>query len=160
VFAAMFSFVQPYAISLGAREVRNFFLGFTASAVAGRLLLGGLGDRYGRRRVSAIMILGYGLSALLTMQLDPDRLLLTGLMFGAAHGLLYPTMNALVLEILPPLRRGLGMVLYNGAFNTGSMLGSLGLGMLAKHRGYPTMYATATAAALLATVVLGYRRRN
>jgi MFS family permease len=159
VFAAMFSFVQPYAISLGASEVRNFFLGFTVSAVAGRVLLGGLGDRFGRRRVSGFMVLGYALSAYLTMQLDPERLLVTGLMFGAAHGLLYPTLNALVLEIMPPLRRGLGMVLYNGAFNTGSMLGSLGLGMLAKQRGYPIMYATATGTALLAALVLSYRRR-
>jgi len=34
VFSAMFQFVQPYALSLGAHEVRDFFLGFTASAVA------------------------------------------------------------------------------------------------------------------------------
>jgi MFS family permease len=160
VFAAMFSFVQPYAISLGAREVRNFFLGFTASAVAGRVLLGGLGDRLGRRRVSGVVVLGYGLSALLTMRLDPDRLLATGLIFGAAHGLLYPTMNALVLEIMPSVRRGLGMVLYNGAFNTGSMLGSLGLGVLAKERGYPTLYAVASGAALLAACVLTYTPRT
>ena len=42
------------------------------------------------------------------------------------------------------------MVLFNGSFNTGTMLGSLALGCLAKNRGYPTMYATATGAALIA----------
>jgi len=44
------------------------------------------------------------------------------LVFGAAHGVLYPTLNALMLELLPVSRRGLGMVLYNGAFNLGASL--------------------------------------
>ena len=51
VFIALFGFVQPYAVSLGASEVRYFFLGFTAAAVACRIWLGGLGDRVGRRTV-------------------------------------------------------------------------------------------------------------
>jgi len=45
VFIAAFGFVQPYALSRGAREVRGFFLGFTCSAVLCRVFLGGLGDR-------------------------------------------------------------------------------------------------------------------
>ena len=159
-FAAMFSFVQPYAIQLGAREVRDFFLGFTASAVAGRLLLGGLGDRHGRRKVSAWMAVGYAAAALLTIDLDPHRLLFYGLAFGAAHGILYPTMTALVVEVLPASRRGLGLVLFNGSFNTGTMTGSLALGYVAKLRGYPTMYAAATAAALVAAAVLTSRPKR
>ncbi len=154
VFAAMFVFVQPYALSLGAREVRDFFLGFTASAVAGRVLLGGLGDRFGHRTVSIWMAVGYALSALLTMQLDPDRLLLYGLAFGAAHGLLYPTMNALVLEVVSAHRRGFGMTMYSAAFNVGTAGSSLGWGWLAKHHGYGSVYAAATALALFAASVL------
>ena len=159
-FAAMFSFIQPYAIHLGAGEVRDFFVGFTASAVAGRVLFGGLGDRLGRRKVSAWAAVGYAASALLTLDLDPHRLLFYGLVFGAAHGIVYPTMTALVIEVLPASRRGLGMVLFNGSFNTGTMLGSLALGYLAKNRGYPTMYATATGAALIAAAVLMRKPRG
>jgi MFS family permease len=158
VFSAMFSFVQPYALNAGAREVRGFFLGFTASAVAARLLLGSLGDRLGRRAVSVAMMLGYALCALLTMHLRADWLALYGLMFGAAHGVLYPTLSALVLETSSLARRGLGMVLFNGAFNVGTMLSSLLWGLLAERHGYPVIYATAAVFGLLAAGVLARSR--
>ena len=160
VFAAMFSFIQPYALLSGATEVRGFFLGFTCSAVACRLGLGGLGDRIGRRTVSAWMLGGYGLCAVLVARIDPDLLVLYGLAFGAAHGLLYPTMSALVLEVISPQRRGLGMVLFNGAFNAGTAVSSLGWGMLAKAHGYPAVYAVATCVSVVAAGALLVDRKR
>jgi len=153
-FSAMFGFIQPYAVSVGAVQVRGFFLGFTISAVASRLFLGSLGDRIGRRPVSLWAFLGYGLATYTVRGLVPDLLVLYGLLFGAAHGILYPTLNALVIEVLPAARRGLGMVLYNGAFNVGSSAGSLGWGLLAQRQGYPAVYATAGCLAVSAAVLL------
>jgi len=160
VFVATFSFVQPYAVSLGAQQVRGFFVGFTISAGAGRVLLGGLGDRFGRRPVSFWALLGYGLSAFSLRHLSPDLLLWYGLLFGAAHGILYPTLNALLISVLPADRRGLGMVLYNGAFNLGSSVGSLGAGLVAKHYGYPALYSAATGTAGVAAVILALFGRH
>jgi MFS family permease len=154
VFSAMFGFVQPYALSAGAHQVRGYFLGFTSSAVMGRVFLGGLGDRVGRRLVSTWMLIGYGLSALLIRQLHPDLLIVYGFAFGAAHGVLYPTLNALLLEHVPSARRGFGMALYNGAFNLGSSAGSLTWGLLAKQHGYPLVYSLAACTSLLAAGTL------
>jgi predicted MFS family arabinose efflux permease len=153
-FVAIFGFVQPYALSRGAHAVRGFYLGYTLSAVLGRLALGGLGDRVGRRLVSAWMLLGYALCSLTVRNLEPKHLLLYGLMFGAAHGILYPTLNALLLETLPRARRGLGMVLYNGAFNLGSSMGALAWGDMAQHRGYGSVYVTTAVMSLAAALVL------
>jgi MFS family permease len=158
-FCAVFQFVQPYALGLGAREVRGFFLGFTASAVACRILLGSLGDRLGRRRVSAYSIVGYALCALVMAWLDPDRLVAYGFAFGAAHGVLYPTMSALVLEVSSTARRGFGLVLFNGAFNVGTAVGGFSWGVLAERQGYPAMYVAAMVTSLLATAVLVVGRR-
>jgi MFS family permease len=160
IFIALFGFVQPYAVSLGASEVRYFFLGFTLAAVGCRLVLGGLGDRLGRRTVSMWMLGGYALSAALMRGLEIDALFWYGLAFGAAHGLLYPTLNALLLELLPIGRRGLGMVLYNGAFNLGTSVGSLGWGLLAKRSGYPAIYEVAAAASLVAAAVLAIKPKQ
>jgi MFS family permease len=160
VFIAMFGFVQPYAVSLGAHEVRYFFLGFTLAAVGCRLGLGGLGDRVGRRNVSIWMLVGYAAAAVFMRELDVELLAVYGLVFGAAHGLLYPTLNALVLELLPVRRRGLGMVMYNGAFNLGTSVGSLGWGILAKHHGYPFVYATAAFHSLVAAGLLLLKPRG
>jgi predicted MFS family arabinose efflux permease len=154
VFIAGFSFVQPYAVSLGAREVRGFFLGFTVAAVACRVFLGGLGDRIGRRRVATWMLFGYGLATLAMRDLRPDLLFVHGFLFGSAHGLLYPTMNALVLEVLPSTRKGLGMVLFNGTFNVGSSTGALLWGALAARAGYANVYVAAALLAFVAVIAL------
>jgi len=154
-FIAMFGFVQPYAVALGAHEVGSFFVGYTVAVVAGRVLLGGLGDRLGRRRVSVWMLLGYAAASFIMRELDIDLLFAYGLAFGAAHGIVYPTLNALLLEHLPSDRRGLGMVLYNGAFNLGAGVGGFGWGMLAKQHGYPLIYVAASLGSLLAAAVLG-----
>lgn len=153
-FTAVFSFVQPYALSLGSSAVRSFYLGYTISAVLGRVFFGSLGDRLGRRGVSAWLFVGYAACSLAVRELHPDLLLVYGLAFGAAHGILYPTLNALLLEVLPAARRGLGMVLYNGAFNLGMSLGAFAWGELARQRGYPSVYSTTTTTALLGGVIL------
>jgi MFS family permease len=159
-FNAMFGFVQPYAVSLGAHEVRGFFVGYTAAVVAGRMLLGGLGDKLGRRRVSMITLVAYGLAAWLMRALDIELLVFYGVMFGAAHGIVYPTLNALLLQHLPTTRRGLGMVLYNGAFNLGGGVGSFGWGMLAKAHGYPAIYIVSAIGSVFAAGLLsGVRER-
>lgn len=154
VFVAMFGFIQPYAVSVGAVQVRSYFLGYTSSVVAGRLFIGGLGDRVGRRLVSVWMLVGYACAAFVVRELAPDLLLVYGLVFGAAHSILYPTLNALTIEAMPPARRGLGIVLYNGAFNVGSSAGSLAWGLIAAAHGYPALYSVATATALCAALVL------
>ncbi|HKU36847.1 MAG TPA: MFS transporter [Polyangiales bacterium] len=157
-FMAMFGFVQPYAVDLGAHEVRGFFIGYTAAVVGGRVLLGGLGDRLGRRKVSIWMLVAYAVAAWLMRKLDIELLVGYGFAFGAAHGIAYPTLNALLLERLPVTRRGLGMVLYNGAFNLGGAVGGFGWGMLAKQSGYPLVYAVASASSLFAAGLLSLHR--
>jgi predicted MFS family arabinose efflux permease len=67
---------------------------------------------------------------------------------------LYPTLNALVFETVPASRRGLGMALYNGAFNVGMASGGFGWGMLATHYGYPALFLSAFALGLLAILPL------
>ena len=154
VFCAVFIFVQPHALASGAREVRMFFIGFTASAVASRLVWGGLGDRRGHREVSLGALLLYAVAALMCVWLKPGLLWMYGLVFGLGHGILYPTLNALLLARLPASRRGMGMALYNGAFNLGMTCGGLGWGVLAARYGYAVLFMTATVVALLATLPL------
>lgn len=154
VFIGLYGFVQPYAVSLGAKEVRWFFVGYTVSVVAGRVFLGQLGDRAGRRNVSMWMLVGYAVAAALMVRFEIDLLAVYGLVFGAAHGLVYPTLNALLIEFLPVRRRGLAMVLYNGGFNLGSSVGAFGWGLLAKYSGYSAVYEVSAVCALMAAAIL------
>jgi MFS family permease len=153
-FCAMFVFYQPYALSLGAKVVNEFFVGFTLTAVTTRIAFGNLGDRFGRLRISVYAAGVYAIAAAAMTQLQPGLLLAYGALFGLAHGVLYPTLNAVVMERVGIGARGRAMTLYNGAFNVGTTLSSLAWGNIAQHRGYPTVYVGAAALAVTAAACL------
>jgi len=139
-FGAMFTFTQPYALSLGANAVSGFFLGYTAFALTVRVFLGGAADAWGRRRVALAALILYGCVASLTSALRPQLLFAAGAGLGLAHGLLYPSLNALAAEGIPRARRGALMSYFFGCFGAGSALWVLGLGAVAKSYGYPPVF--------------------
>ena len=153
-FSAMFTFQQPYALELGALQVSVFFAGFTFSSVSVRVFFGTLGDRHGRRLISCAAMLGYAVIALLTARLQVGWLWAYGLGFGLAHGVFYPTLNALAVELAAERARGRVITLFNGAFNAGYGLSTLLWGFVASRRGYPTLFLLAAGVSLGAAVLL------
>jgi len=139
-FGAMFTYTQPFALSLGATAVSSFFLGYTLIALAVRLFLGGAADAWGRRRVAVAALVLYGLVACLTGLLRPNLLFAVGGGLGLSHGLLYPSLNALAAEGIPRARRGAVMSYFFGCFGAGSALWVLGLGVVARAYGYPIVF--------------------
>ena len=161
-FSAMFTFQQPYALELGAVQVSAFFAGFTFSSVAVRVFFGSLGDRHGRRLISFVAMVGYALISLLTTELQVGWLWAYGIGFGLAHGVFYPTLNALAVELAAERARGRVITLFNGAFNAGYGLSTLLWGFVAARRGYPTLFMLAAGVSLASAVllVLGVKRRT
>jgi MFS family permease len=152
-FTAMFTFIQPYALGLGAKDVASFFIGFTSAAVFVRLGFGSLGDRHGRRPVAAGALVLYGSAALAASRLSVSFLPFYGAAFGLAHGVFYPTLNAYALECAPASYRGRVVTVFNGLFNTGSAFGSLAWGSLAQAAGYPPVFVVAGALPFLGVVL-------
>jgi predicted MFS family arabinose efflux permease len=157
-FSAMFTFHQPYVLSLGGKSVSPFFVGFTISAVGVRLFFGSLGDRFGHRRVSRVAMLAYGAVALATAWLRVDFLWLYGLAFGAAHGVLYPTLNTDGVHAAPDGARGRAIALYGGAFNVGVAIATFCWGRIAARAGFAPVFVTAAAVCVLGAGVLGQKR--
>ena len=139
-FGVMFTFTQPFALSLGASQVSSFFVGYTLCALAVRLFLGTLADTWGRQRVACAALLLYGLVAALASLLRPNLLFAIGAGLGLAHGLLYPALNALAIEGVSRARRGAVMSYFFGCFNAGFALWVTGLGLVAKSQGYPLVF--------------------
>jgi MFS family permease len=142
-FGAMFTFTQPFALSLGASKVSGFFLGYTLIALTVRLFLGNWADLWGRRRVAIMALVLYGFVGSLSSLLRPGLLFAAGAGLGLAHGLLYPSLNALAAEGVPRARRGAVMSYFFGCFGAGSALWVLLMGVVAKSYGYaPVFLAT------------------
>ncbi|HTA88619.1 MAG TPA: MFS transporter [Polyangiaceae bacterium] len=139
-FGALFTFTQPFALSLGANKVSSFFVGYTLCALSVRVVLGGLADRLGRHRVAFGALVLYGLVACMTTALRPELLFAVGACLGLAHGFLYPSLNALAAEGVPRARRGAIMSYFSACFYGGFALWAIGAGALAKAVGYPPVF--------------------
>jgi MFS family permease len=139
-FGTVFTFTQPHALDLGALHVSGFFVGYTAAAVAARILFGNAADRLGREFVARWSFAYFGAVVCSIAFLVPGFLELFGFAFGIAHGLLYPSLVALAAERSDPARRGAMLTLFNGAFNFGGGLTLLGGGLVARSTSYPALF--------------------
>ncbi len=153
-FSALLVFLQPYALSLGAKRVGTFFVGFTAAALVMRLGFGSLGDRLGHRRSVLASLVLYTAVTLSTSRLHPSLLWLYGAGLGVAHGVAYPTLTAFAAARAPHSTRGRVIAVFSGSFNVGSSAGALVYGSLAARQGYPAVFVLASAAVSVALLSL------
>jgi MFS family permease len=159
-FAAAFTFHQPFALSLGIARVSDFLVAYSVAAVIVRGPFGAIADRAGRVAVTRWAVCAYAVASLLMTRLESLGLVVTGAAFGVAHGLFYPALSAAALEGAAVDLRGKLTALFNGAFNAGFSLGSLGLGYVALGFGYPPVYGVACVCSLAALGLLAGRARG
>lgn len=153
-FGAMFTFSQPFALELGMKNVRGFFVAYAAAAIVVRVFLGQLSDRAGRGRVSVVSMALYALAVLWMADLRPGLLEWVGAVFGIAHGLFYPAFNALALEGAGAHGRGKIIAIFNGAFNGGWAVSGILFGLLAERSGYAMVFVYASLCAFMALGLL------
>ena len=139
-FGTIFIFHQPYAISLGIKQVSWFFVAYAVFALGVRLIVIGHVDRWGRQRVSAIALLVYAIAVASAAWLRPGLLEAIGAIMGLAHGVFYPVFNALAIEGVALSQRGSMMALYHGGFNAGMAVALVGGGAIAERFGYPVLF--------------------
>jgi MFS family permease len=139
-FGVMFTFAQPFALSLGDTNVSPLFAGYTASALLVRLVFGNLPDRLGRARVGGAALALYALVVATTAGLAPGLLGFVGLGCGLAHGAFYPALNALALQGAERGQRGAISGYFNAAFNGGALLVTFTCGQVAQAYGYRTVF--------------------
>lgn len=153
-FVAAFTFHQPFALALGAAHVGAFFVGFTAAALVMRLVFGGLGDRFGHRRMVLASLGLYAVVVAGMAALTPGTLWIFGAGMGLAHGVAYPTLTAFATEHAAPTTRGRIIAVFSGSFSAGTSVGALAWGLLAADAGYPPVFLLGGLALVLALVTL------
>jgi MFS family permease len=142
-FAAMFVFHQPFALELGMKNVRGFFIAYTVTAIFARVGLGNAVDRIGRSVVAVASLALYAVVVLAMQGLRPGWLEPIGAALGIAHGFFFPAYSAFVIERAPPEERGKLMALSNAAFSGGFALAGVVLGGVAERDGYAHAYLLA-----------------
>lgn len=157
-FAALFTLHQPYALSEGVTQMRQFFIGFAILALTVRLGGGRLIDRFGVLRSSIIAIVLYSIVPPLLGIVGPTHLFLVGAAMGVAHGVAYPALTALGIERASASSRGMVVSIVHGAFNGGHALFAYTLGIVAVSIGYPTAFWIAGALTLSGALLLAFSR--
>jgi len=149
-FGAVLTFVPTFLHAIGIAQVAPFFVSYTLAAVAVRIVLGGLSDRVGRRRVllPAIVTLAISILALGTVSSVP-ALVVVGLLFGAGQGMTYPTANAMMVDLSHRGNLGRVQTLFAGSFSVGVAASAFVFGGVIERWGYPTMFASAAACTAL-----------
>jgi MFS family permease len=157
-FGTVVTFYQPLALELGITRLRDLFIGYTLTALAVRVFFGAWLDRFRRQRLAFAAASLYGCVVLATAGLQPGWLLPLGLALGLAHGTLYPVLSALVVEGSTLRQRGARMTYFNGSFNVGMVVSTLGFGILVGQVGYRPVFVLAAALVVSAACVLGALR--
>ena len=149
---AVFAFQQPYALDLGYTRIRDFFVAYAITAILVRTVFGHWLDHLGHRRSATIALAIYPFVTVAVARIDVLGLVPIGIGVAAAHGMLYPSLNAVALNASRPDERGRVMAIFQSAFNCGFGIGGLGLGYIASGAGYPATFVVAAVAVAVAFV--------
>jgi MFS family permease len=154
-FGAVLTFVPTFLHSIGITRVAPFFIAYTIAAVGVRIVLGGLSDRVGRRRVllPSMSLLAVAIFLLSQVHGVP-ALMVVGLLFGAGQGMTYPTANALMVDLSHAGNRGRVQTLFAGSFSVGVAASAFVFGAVIEGFGYPVMFSVAAASVAFGVVLL------
>ncbi len=128
-FAALFFYVQGFAVGLGIANPGWFFTCSTLTEILVRVVAGGLFDR-GAKRLPLAGSLALLVACFLGLNLVAGQAAFLGLgfLFGLALGVAMPMINALAFDLSTPRLRAynsnLGMQMFQGGFFLGPLLGN------------------------------------
>lgn len=161
-FGGMLSFVTLFSKDIGITHTGYFFLVVAISEVLIRFVSGPLFDRRGPFWVlfptAILCIIG---CVILYYTDSMAMLLLAGVFYGAGFGAMFPALQAWVINLVQPERRGVATATYYNFFDIGIGLGSILLGVVVTLTDYTTMFLLS---AVLYVIYLGvyflYLRRQ
>jgi MFS family permease len=140
-FGAAMNFMPIFVRSRGLPSYSPFFASYVVAAVVVRLGAGGLGDRFGHRRIGAGALFLFSMVVAMLSRVDSTAMLVSlAFVFGATHGLVYPSLNALFLDGAPSSARGRAMAGFTLAFNVGMTTAAFAGGEIAERAGYASMW--------------------
>jgi predicted MFS family arabinose efflux permease len=150
---AMFAFVAPFALARGVADVRAFFVAYTIAALVARFGIARVVDAGGHGRAAAGAGLIYAAAAGAMAVLGPGRQALVGAVFGLAHGIIYPSLMALVLSDVAPTDRPRLLGWSNAAMNLG-VIALAPLGTAIQRSGYAATFGALGAGTALMSIAL------
>ncbi len=160
VFCVQMLFLERLAEARGFGHVKTFFLIYSPTAIILRITFRRLPERIGCR---ATLLLGMSLFAAGLLALIPAHtawgLLLPGLLMGAGHCFVFPSMVELAAARFPADQRGVGTSVILGAGDVGMLLGFATIGEMIRATSYATTLAALAAIAIISALAFAVTNR-
>jgi len=160
-FISTLTFFPVFAKDIKVESFHLFFIAYTLSALFVRLFGGWIPDRFGKKRAVIPSLFFFSLSVIwVGFATSASDFIETGVLFGLSHGLLYPSVYALVIDLSPIVDRGKAFAICSVAFTLGGMLGSFIYGVVADFFGFQVMYIAAGVVCFIGFIVFSVFGRD
>lgn len=160
-YGGITSFVAVYADRMGVTPRALYFTAFALTIIVTRPFIARYADRVGHARVIvpclALIVIGV---ALLSVAATRTGFIASAILFGMGFGSAYPIFVAHLMHHVADHRRGATFGALIGAFDVGIGTGSIGLGWVSEHYGFPRAYALAAALAALSIPYFLYMEKR
>ncbi len=140
-FGAVVSFITLYSDEIGVQNGSLFFVIYAVALTVARPISGRMFDREGPKKLftAGLMLLIIGF-IVLSQWGSASGIVVSAILIGLGNGASQPTMQAMVLEMVPPERRGIAISTIFSAVDIGIGVGSIVMGWLADFTSLSTMY--------------------
>jgi predicted MFS family arabinose efflux permease len=157
--ASYFTFLKPFAESVGLSNVSFFFTTYSSVAVFIRIFGARLPQQLGEKLVLTISLGCLAVGIILIVHLPTTwGLMITGMLCGIGHGYGFPILSSIIIEAADAETRGIVVTFYTLLFDVGFLIGAPMWGLLISLGGYDMMF-TAAAMVVLGGIVLALQRR-
>ncbi len=151
---AVLNFVAAYFTSKSLNAY-YFFLTYTITVVAVRVIGGRVSDSLGRMTIAlpSMIVMSFALAAMALVH-SPLTAVGVSFLFSFGYGFLYPTLSALVIDNAQADERGKAMGAFNASYSMGINFLAFPLGVAARDFGYEGMYLSAAALVFVGFLLL------
>jgi len=148
---ASLTFIPTFALSLGINDIGLYFTVYSFALLFTRIIGGKLSDKYG---TSIVVIPGLIIMAIsfvvLANATSLGGFIVTGILYGLGLGFVEPALNATMIKLCPPDRRGAGNSTFFTAKDLGSGVGAICLGFISLKSGFSAVFLYSALCVVLA----------
>lgn len=156
VFAisAVFSFMPLFGLERNIDNIGLFFTFYAIAMVLSRIITGKIADRYGFTLAFIPgMIITFLLFITLSFAHSLPMVLLAAVFYGVGYGTVQPIVNAVVIKLCPPERRGAANATYYATLDIGFGLGSFVWGLVSQMYGFTAVFLICAVCIALSFVI-------
>jgi MFS family permease len=152
-YGGLLSFIALYGKEIGVNSSGPFFLILSLGIGLSRVGSGRIFDKSGPAKISILgmilLIIGFPMLALLNNSLGFH---LSAVVLGLGFGIIMPTYQAMINNLVTPTRRGAANSTFFTAFDLGIGIGMIGTGLLSQWLGFSITFIISSVLVFLALI--------